>query len=149
MTLAQREHPEAVAEFDAAVRWYEDQEPGIGLALIDRARQARKDLDQWPNAAPPFTTADDGTVIVNLTGCFALGAVAQLAGSGMLTPEARAAVGAGFLGGFTTYSSFNQETIAMFSSGATGAAVLNVAVTLAGGLAAGLAGAAAVRMFQS
>ena len=43
MTLAQREHPEAVAEFDAAVRWYEDQEPGIGLALIDRARQARKD----------------------------------------------------------------------------------------------------------
>ena len=63
MTLAQREHPEAVAEFDAAVRWYEDQEPGIGLALIDRARQARKDLDQWPNAAPPFTTADDGTVI--------------------------------------------------------------------------------------
>lgn len=63
MTLAQREHPEAVAEFDAAVRWYEEQEPGIGLALIDRARQARKDLDQWPNAAPPFTTADDGAVI--------------------------------------------------------------------------------------
>ncbi|WP_293781626.1 type II toxin-antitoxin system RelE/ParE family toxin [uncultured Aeromicrobium sp.] len=61
--MAQWEHPEAVAEFDAAVRWYEDQEPGIGLALIDRARQARKDLDQWPNAAPPFTTADDGTAI--------------------------------------------------------------------------------------
>jgi len=63
MTLSQREHPEAVAEFDAAVRWYEEQEPEIGLALIDRARQARKDLDQWPNAAPPFTIADDGTVI--------------------------------------------------------------------------------------
>ena len=63
MTLSQREHPEAVAEFDAAVRWYEEQEPGIGLALIDRARQARKDLDQWPNAAPPFTIAADGTVI--------------------------------------------------------------------------------------
>ena len=30
MTLAQREHPEAVAEFDDAVRWYEAQEPGIG-----------------------------------------------------------------------------------------------------------------------
>ena len=53
MTLSQREHPEAVAEFDAAVRWYEEQEPEIGLALIDQARQARKDLDQWPNAAPP------------------------------------------------------------------------------------------------
>lgn len=35
MTLPQREHPEAVAEFDAAVRWYEAQEPGIGLAFID------------------------------------------------------------------------------------------------------------------
>lgn len=27
MTLTQREHPEAVAEFDDAVRWYEAQEP--------------------------------------------------------------------------------------------------------------------------
>lgn len=63
MTLAQREHSEAVAEFDAAVRWYEAQEPGIGLALIDRAQQARQDIAVWPHAAPPFTTADDGTVI--------------------------------------------------------------------------------------
>ena len=63
MTLPQREHPEAVAEFDAAVRWYQKQEPEIGLTLIDRAQQARKDLALWPNAAPPFTTADDGTVI--------------------------------------------------------------------------------------
>lgn len=63
MTLAQREHPEAVAEFDAAVRWYEAQEPGIGLALIDRAQQARRDIADWPDAAPLFTTADDGTVI--------------------------------------------------------------------------------------
>ncbi len=61
MTLPQREHPEAVAEFDA-VRWYEAQEPGIGLALIDRAQQARQTITDWPNAAPPFTTADDGTV---------------------------------------------------------------------------------------
>lgn len=63
MTLAQQEHPEAVAEFDAAVRWYEAQEPGIGVALIDRARQVRDDIADWPNAAPAFTTADDETVI--------------------------------------------------------------------------------------
>ncbi|MFV0372794.1 hypothetical protein [Microbacterium sp.] len=44
MTLAQRKHPEAVAEFDTAVRWYEAQEPGIGLALIGRAQQARQDI---------------------------------------------------------------------------------------------------------
>lgn len=63
MTPTQREHPEAVAEFDAAVRWYEAQEPGIGLALIDRAQQARQDIVDWPDAAPPFTTTDDGAVI--------------------------------------------------------------------------------------
>lgn len=61
MTLAQREHPEAVAEFDAAEGHYlaETQEPGIGLALIDRAQQARQDIADWPNAAPPFATADE------------------------------------------------------------------------------------------
>ena len=69
MTLPQREHPDAVTEFDAAVRWYEEQEPGIGLALIDRAQQARQDINQWPNAAPPFTTADDATVIRSKAVC--------------------------------------------------------------------------------
>lgn len=63
MTLVQREHPEAVVEFDAAVRWYEAHEPGIGLALVDRAERARHDIADWPNAAPRFTVADDGTVI--------------------------------------------------------------------------------------
>ena len=28
MTLSQWEHPEAIAEFDAAVRWYEEQKQG-------------------------------------------------------------------------------------------------------------------------
>ena len=63
MTAVQLEHPDAVAEFDAAVHWYEAQEPGIGLTLIDRAQQARHDISVWPNAAPPFATTDDGTVI--------------------------------------------------------------------------------------
>ena len=63
MTLPQQEHPEAIAEFDAALRWYEEQEPGIGLALIDRAQQARHDIADWPSAAQPALIADGGTVI--------------------------------------------------------------------------------------
>ena len=63
MSLAQREHPEAVAEFDDAVRWYEAQEPGIGLALINQAQQARRETAEFPHAVPLFTTAADGTVI--------------------------------------------------------------------------------------
>ena len=109
---------------------------------------ARFTIGQWAAAALGISFPY-GTLIVNLTGCFALGAVVQLASAGAWHGDARAAVAAGFLGGYTTYSSFNQETIALFSSGATGAAASNVAITLAGGLAAGLAGAAAARMFQS
>ena len=90
-----------------------------------------------------------GTVIVNLVGCFALGAVVQLASSGNWSPELRTAIAVGFLGGFTTYSSFNQETLTLLSSGAIGAAGLNVAITLAGGLAAGTLGLLAARMLQS
>lgn len=54
MTLLQREHPAAVAEFDAAVAWYEEREIGVGLSLIDRASQARQDIAEWPEAAQPF-----------------------------------------------------------------------------------------------
>ena len=63
MNLPQREHPQAVDEFDAAVRWYEDREPGIGLTFIERARQAMDMIAQWPDAAPLFATASDGSVI--------------------------------------------------------------------------------------
>lgn len=90
-----------------------------------------------------------GTIIVNLVGCFALGAVVQLASAGSWSPELRTAVAVGFLGGFTTYSSFNQQTLAMLSGGAIGAAGLNVAITLAGGLAAGTLGLWAARLLQS
>ena len=44
MSLPQREHPEAAAELDAAVAWYESRAPGVGSALIDRAREARQDI---------------------------------------------------------------------------------------------------------
>jgi CrcB protein len=81
-----------------------------------------------------------GTLIVNLAGCFALGAVLPLAASGNWSPELRAAVTVGFLGGFTTYSSFNQDTLSLISSGAIGSATLNIAITLIGGLAAGWLG---------
>ncbi|MDP2055015.1 MAG: fluoride efflux transporter CrcB [Acidobacteriota bacterium] len=80
------------------------------------------------------------TMAVNLIGCFLLGIVTHLSAVPVGTPELRAAVAIGLLGGFTTYSSFNQETLAMLSHGAAGAAALNVAVTLAGGLVAGWLG---------
>jgi CrcB protein len=108
---------------------------------------ARYLIGQW--AASAFGLAFPyGTMIVNLSGCFALGLVVQLAIAGSWHGDLRAALAAGFLGGFTTYSSFNQETLAMLTGGATGAAVMNVAITLAGGLAAGALGLTAGRLLS-
>jgi CrcB protein len=108
---------------------------------------ARFLVGEW--AASAIGTAYPyGTMIVNLAGCCALGAVVQLASAGSLNPEMRVAIGVGFLGGFTTYSSFNQETLMMITTGATVAAMLNIAVTLLGGLMAGLLGVAIGRAFS-
>jgi CrcB protein len=52
----------------------------------------------------------------------------------------RLALGVGLLGGFTTYSTFNFETIALAESGAWGRAAVYVAATLLGGIALGIAG---------
>jgi CrcB protein len=49
------------------------------------------------------------------------------------------------MGGFTTYSSFNYETLAALQRGAFGLAAGYVALTVAGCLAAGAFGVAAAR----
>jgi fluoride exporter len=46
----------------------------------------------------------------------------------------------GFLGGFTTYSIFNYETMRLMEEGAVATALLNVLLTLLGGFAAGWLG---------
>ena len=81
-----------------------------------------------------------GTLIVNLAGCFAIAAIMEIAATLLWNPTARMVVTVGFLGGMTTYSSFNYETLRLAQEGAMGSAVLNGALTVGGGLAAGLLG---------
>ena len=53
-----------------------------------------------------------GTLTVNVVGCFIIGFLAQLAEDrGVFTSESRLFVFTGFLGGFTTFSSFGNETL--------------------------------------
>jgi fluoride exporter len=109
---------------------------------------ARYSIGLW--SASAFGVAFPyGTMIVNLAGCFGLGLVVQLAVAGAWHGDARAALAAGFLGGFTTYSSFNQETLTMLMGSAPGAAAINVAATLIGGLAAGALGLMAGRALSA
>lgn len=83
------------------------------------------------------------TLTVNVLGSFALGFVAEaLAGAVVWGVEARLLLGVGLLGGFTTYSSFNLETLRLAQGGELDRALLYAAATLLGCLAAGWAGVA-------
>lgn len=81
-----------------------------------------------------------GTLIVNLVGCFALAAVMHAAGTLSWSPTVRSALTIGFIGGLTTYSSFNYETTRLLEEGATGAAFFNATATILGAFVAGWLG---------
>ena len=108
---------------------------GLGGALgsIARYHVGAFTVRRWPGF--PW-----GTLAVNVLGSFALSIVMAFALRGRLDDTARVALGAGVLGGFTTYSSFNYETFALAQTGAWGKAAIYVAATMLGCLAAGAAG---------
>jgi fluoride exporter len=82
-----------------------------------------------------------GTLIVNVVGSFLISVVMVLSiDSGVIPLPVRLFLTTGFMGGFTTYSSFNYETLRLLQSGAFGAAATNVLATLLACAAAGLLG---------
>ena len=77
-----------------------------------------------------------GTLVVNLTGSFLLGLFLRYAvDSPAITPEVRAFLTVGFCGGYTTFSTFSYETLALLENGEYGRAglyaVLSVVLALA------------------
>jgi CrcB protein len=87
-------------------------------------------------AAFPF-----GTLIVNLVGCFLIALVSQLAlTTTLISPTLRMTLTTGFMGGLTTYSSFNLETTNLLRERGLVMGFANLAVTLAGCFVAGLLG---------
>jgi len=67
------------------------------------------------------------TVFVNVSGCFGIGFLAVLVEERyLLGPGARLFWMIGVLGGYTTFSTFGYETIALVREGSHGAALLNV-----------------------
>jgi len=91
---------------------------------------------RWLGIALPF-----GTLLVNVLGSFALGLVAEaLPKATLVGTDARLVLGVGLLGGFTTYSSFNLETLRLAQRGELGLAAGYAAATFVICLVAGLAG---------
>ncbi|HYN96379.1 MAG TPA: CrcB family protein, partial [Pilimelia sp.] len=92
-----------------------------------------------PTAAGGFPLA---TFATNVAGCAALGALAGLVrGRPVLAPF----VGAGLLGGFTTFSTYAVETIGLARAGRPWLATGYALATAVCGLAAAWVGGAAVR----
>lgn len=98
---------------------------------------ARYLLSLWigPRAFPYATLA------ANLLGSFAIALVVELSlRASAFPPNLRLGLTTGFMGGLTTYSTFNLETTTMAAQGQTGRALLNLLATLAGCALAGLLG---------
>jgi CrcB protein len=78
-----------------------------------------------------------GTLTVNTLGCLVIGFLSQLAETrGAFTPETRALVFVGVLGGFTTFSTFSNETWNLLRGSQIFPALTNIGAHLLLGLGA-------------
>ena len=110
----------------------------VGLAAACGAL-ARYLLDQavarkWESAFPW------GTWVINVSGSFVLGVLTGLALHHGLSAHVVSVLGTGICGGYTTFSTFNVETVRLAEDGSLAGAVGNVAGSIAAGLLAAAAG---------
>jgi CrcB protein len=105
---------------------------GIGGAFGSIARYL---VSTWVQTTVKSVGFPFGTLTVNLVGCFVIGFLAQLAEArGIFTSESRAFVFIGILGGFTTFSSFGNETLNLARGGEIWSALSNVGLNVVIGL---------------
>jgi fluoride exporter len=89
-------------------------------------------VSRWLAGAFPW-----GTFVVNISGCFVIGFLsALLTGKFLPHPVLRTAVLVGFVGAYTTFSTFGYETLQLLRGGAIALAFTNVAASVVAGLAA-------------
>lgn len=107
---------------------------------------ARYLLALWVDARmeTPFPVA---TLLINVSGSFILGVLSGALEFSTLPPEVRLTLGVGFLGAYTTFSTFTYETLRLVEAGNAGVALGYVAASLAAGLTAAVLGLALGRAF--
>ena len=92
-----------------------------------------------------------GTLAVNVIGSFAIGAIYAATGPDsrfVVSPDVRQFLMIGILGGFTTFSSFSLQTLALLREGELGAALANVGLSVLLCLLAAWAGEEAVKALR-
>ena len=86
-----------------------------------------------------------GTFIINITGSFFLGWFATVATRGQLSDTTRLAIGVGFVGAYTTFSTYMYESTSLLDSGADIKALFNLLGSVLVGLVAVRLGMALAR----
>lgn len=82
-----------------------------------------------------------GTLAVNVTGSLLLGLVMEGSlRSTLLSPDLRFGLTVGFLGGFTTFSTFSYETVRLLEEGSVVAAGANILLNISVCIVAALLG---------
>ncbi len=113
---------------------------GIGGFVGSMGRYA---LSGWVQRLWPSALFPGGTLSVNVVGCLLIGFLAAGADlRNLFSAETRALLFVGVLGGFTTFSAFAYETLALGRDGESVRAVLNVFANVAGCLLAAWVGSA-------
>lgn len=75
--------------------------------------------------------------VVNVSGAFAIGVVLTLAQErNLIGPTVRLFLTTGFLGGYTTFSSWMYDSVQLLQAGSVGRAALNVIGSAVAGIAA-------------
>lgn len=88
-----------------------------------------------------------GTLIVNVTGSFLLGAILVVVSrQGPHANATRLLLAVGLCGGYTTFSTFSSDTVRLLENGGGALAMLNVVASVALALLAVLAGAFVARL---
>ena len=95
---------------------------------------------RWGSAFPY------GTLIINVSGSMLIGVVLALAARTGMTAPWKLLLVTGFLGGYTTFSSFAWETFQLVVEGGVGPALLNIAGSVGLGLGGVAVGATLVRL---
>jgi fluoride exporter len=88
-----------------------------------------------------------GTLLINVSGSLLIGFILRYGGDqASISSEARALLAIGFCGGYTTFSTFSYETIALIETGAIGRATLYVVLSVVLSLLATWAGMSIARV---